>query len=203
MDRSIVVWIGAALVLVVLMALPLGWLAWLSVSGETGATLAHYRDVFADPALQKALWNTIVLAFWTGLVSVAIGAPLAWLTARTDVPGRGLIRGLVLASFVTPPFLGAFAWVMLAGPNAGMLNTLVAMDLPGAGTVFLSQSLKYLAPAYVGDTLTAEIEVVSLKADKPVCQLKATVVNQAGMTLLEGECWTYTLVPRASSSEEQ
>src|SRR3989440_3834513 len=124
MDRSLPVWILSALALVVLMALPLGWLGWLSVSGEHGATLAHYRDVFTDPALRKALWNTIVLAFWVGLVSVALGAPLAWLTARTDVPGRGLIRGLVLASFVTPPFLGAFAWVMLAGPNAGLINTL-------------------------------------------------------------------------------
>src|SRR5437773_1966209 len=124
MDRSVAVWVFAALSLVVLMALPLGWLGWLSVSGEHGATLAHYRDVFTDLALRKALWNTVVLAFWVGLVSVALGAPLAWLTARTDIPGRGLIRGLVLASFVTPPFLGAFAWVMLAGPNAGILNTL-------------------------------------------------------------------------------
>src|SRR5438034_138065 len=106
------------------MALPLGWLGWLSVSGEHGATLAHYRDVFTDLALRKALWHTVVLAFSVGLVSVALGAPLAWLTARTDIPGRGLIRGLVLASFVTQPFLGAFAWVMLAGPNAGILNTL-------------------------------------------------------------------------------
>jgi iron(III) transport system permease protein len=104
------------------MGLPLGWLAWLSVSSEAGATLAHYRHVVLDPALQKALWNTVVLALWTGLVSVALGAPLAWLTARTDLPGRGLVRGLVLASFVTPPFLGAFAWVMLAGPNAGLVN---------------------------------------------------------------------------------
>ncbi len=64
-----------------------------------------------------------MLAFWTGLASVAIGAPLAWLTARTNVPAKGLIRALVMASFVTPPFLGAFAWVMLAGPNAGLLNT--------------------------------------------------------------------------------
>jgi len=123
-DRALPVWILSALALVVLMALPLGWLGWLSVSGEHGATLAHYRDVFTDLALRKALWNTIVLAFWVGLVSVALGAPLAWLTARTDVPGRGLIRGLVLASFVTPPFLGAFAWVMLAGPNAGLIFTM-------------------------------------------------------------------------------
>ena len=121
-DRSALVWVGAALALVLLMALPLGWLASLSVSGEQGVTLDHYRAVFSDVALRKAVWNTLVLAFWVGLGSVALGAPLAWLTARTDVPGRGLIRSLVLASFVTPPFLGAFAWVMLAGPNAGLLN---------------------------------------------------------------------------------
>lgn len=121
-DRSFVVWVGAALALVVLMALPLGWLVWVSVSGATGPTFAHYLDVFTEPRLQKALWNTVVMAFWVGLAAITIGAPLAWLTARTDIPCPRLIRGLVLASFVTPPFLGAFAWVMLAGPNAGLLN---------------------------------------------------------------------------------
>src|SRR5262249_49096294 len=68
--------------------------------------------------------NTLVLAFWSGLAAVMIGAPMAWLTARTDLPGARLIKSLVMASFVTPPFLGAFAWVMLAGPNAGYLNKL-------------------------------------------------------------------------------
>ena len=121
-DRSALVWVGAALALIFLMALPLGWLASLSVSGEHGVTLEHYRAVLNDGALRKAVWNTIVLAFWVGLGSLAVGAPLAWLTARTDVPGRGIIRSLVLASFVTPPFLGAFTWVMLAGPNAGLIN---------------------------------------------------------------------------------
>jgi iron(III) transport system permease protein len=124
LDRSLPVWIAAALALLVLMGLPLGWLAALSVEGDGGPTLAHYRQVLADPALRKALWNTLVLAVWVGIASLAVGAPLAWLTARTDVPGKGLIRSLVMASFVTPPFLGAFAWVMLAGPNAGLLNRL-------------------------------------------------------------------------------
>ena len=76
-----------------------------------------------------------------------------------------------------------------------MLNALVAMDLPGPGTVFMSQSLKYLAPTYLGDTVTAEIEVLALKPDKPVCQLRAAITNQDGVTLLEGECWTYTHAP--------
>jgi len=123
-ERSLPVWVLAALALVLLMALPLGWLGYASLGGEDGATLAHYRQVFTDGALRQALWNTVVLAFWVGLASLALGAPMAWLAARTDLPGQRLIRGLILASFVTPPFLGAFAWVMLAGPNAGLLNKL-------------------------------------------------------------------------------
>src|SRR5439155_1220532 len=80
-----------------------------------------------------------------------LGAPLAWLTARTDVPGRGLIRGLVLASFVTPPFLGAFAWVMLAGPNAGLINTLWR-SVTGAGgpllNIFTMPGLIFIVSIY-------------------------------------------------------
>jgi iron(III) transport system permease protein len=124
LDRSLPVWIAAALALVCLMGLPLAWLVYVSVSSEGGTTLDHYRAALGDAALRKALWNTAVLSVWVGLASIAVGAPLAWLTARTDVPGKGAIRGLVMASFVTPPFLGAFAWVMLAGPNAGLLNKL-------------------------------------------------------------------------------
>ena len=85
--------------------------------------------------------------------------------------------------------------VAQGGITSGMLNALVAMDLPGPGTVFMSQSLKYLAPTYLGDTLTAEVEVLAVKPDKPVCQLKATITNQDGTVVLEGECWTYTLRP--------
>jgi len=124
LDRSAPVWALTAVALGFLILLPVGWLGYMSVSSEGGVTLAHYVRVFSDPRLQKALWNTVVLAFWTGLASLVIGAPMAWLSARTDLPGKGAIRSLILASFVTPPFLGAFAWVMLAGPNAGALNTL-------------------------------------------------------------------------------
>lgn len=85
--------------------------------------------------------------------------------------------------------------VAQGGITAGMLNALVAMDLPGPGTVFMNQSLRYLAPTHLGDKLTAEIEVLSLKPDKPVCQLRATITNQDGTVVLEGECWTYTLLP--------
>jgi acyl dehydratase len=85
--------------------------------------------------------------------------------------------------------------VAQGGITAGMLNALVAMDLPGPGTVFMSQTLRYLAPTYLGDTLTAEVEILAVKPDKPVCQLRATITNQDGAVVLEGECWTYTMSP--------
>src|SRR5881409_679529 len=124
LDRSAPVWMLAAAALALLILLPLGWLGYMSVSSERGFTLGHYARVFTDPRLQRALWNTLVLAFWSGLAALALGAPMAWLSARTDLPARRVIKSLILASFVTPPFLGAFAWVMLAGPNAGYLNKL-------------------------------------------------------------------------------
>src|SRR5512145_3431571 len=102
-DRSVPVWVMAALTLALLILLPLGWLAYVSVSSEAGLTLAHYRKVFTDPQFQKALWNTVILAFWVGLASLAIGIPMAWLSARTNLPGKRLIRILIMASFVTPP----------------------------------------------------------------------------------------------------
>jgi len=150
-DRALPVWAAVILLLVFLMALPLGWLVWMSVGAGGGVSLDHYLAVLHSPALMKALWNTVVLAFWVGLMSVAIGAPLAWLTARTDLPGKGLIRALVLASFVTPPFLGAFAWVMLAGPNAGVLNVLWR-DVTGADgplvNIFTMSGLVFVVTIY-------------------------------------------------------
>ena len=66
----------------------------------------------------------MIISTWVGVISVVIGALLAWLVTRTDLPWKKPIRALVMASFVTPPFLGAFAWTLLAGPNAGSLNKL-------------------------------------------------------------------------------
>jgi acyl dehydratase len=85
--------------------------------------------------------------------------------------------------------------VAQGGIAAGMLNALVAMDLPGPGTVFMSQTLTYRAPTYVGDTLTATVEVLELKADKPVCHLRFDIHNQEGTLLLDADAWTYTMRP--------
>jgi acyl dehydratase len=85
--------------------------------------------------------------------------------------------------------------VVQGGLTTGLLHALVANDLPGPGTVFLSQEWKFPAPVHIGDTITAEVEVLSAHATKPVTQLKITVTQQDGEVVLDGEAWCYTFAP--------
>jgi len=85
--------------------------------------------------------------------------------------------------------------VVQGGLTTGLLHALVAMDMPGPGTVFLSQNWKFTAPVFIGDTITAEAEVISKHETKPVTQLKIKVTSQDGETVLEGEAWCYTFLP--------
>ena len=87
--------------------------------------------------------------------------------------------------------------VVQGGLTTGLLHALVAMDMPGPGTVFLSQSWKFTAPVYIDDTITASAEVLSVHASKPVTQLTIRVTRQTGEVVLEGEAWCYTFEPRS------
>ncbi len=82
--------------------------------------------------------------------------------------------------------------VVQGGLTTGLLHALVAMDMPGPGTVFLSQDWKFTAPVFIGDTITAEAEVVSVHQSKPVTRLRMRVTRQTGEMVLEGEAWCYT-----------
>jgi acyl dehydratase len=82
--------------------------------------------------------------------------------------------------------------VVQGGLTTGLLHALVAMDMPGPGTVFLSQNWKFTAPVFIGDTITAEAEIVSTHATKPVTKLQVRVTTQRGETVLEGDAWCYT-----------
>ena len=81
--------------------------------------------------------------------------------------------------------------IVQGGLTTGLLHALVATDLPGPGTVFLSQNWKFTAPVYIGDTITAEVQVLGTRASKPVCQLGVRVTRQTGEVVLEGEAWCY------------
>lgn len=117
-----VFWALAA-VLAVLVLLPLAWLAYYALVDQDGRlTLANFATLVGDARMRKPFVVAVGMALGVGALSCAIATPLAWLVARTDLPGRRFIRMLVTASFVTPPFLGAIAWEILAAPNSGLIN---------------------------------------------------------------------------------
>ena len=70
---------------------------------------------------------------------------------------------------------------------AGLISATLANDLPGPGTVYLSQTLQFKAPVYPGDTITATVEVKSVRADKPIVTLGTVCTNQENKVVLEGE----------------
>ena len=93
-------------------------------------------------------------------------------------------------SFVSKTKFGRL--VVQGGLTTGLLHALVAMDMPGPGTVFLSQNWKFIAPVFIDDSITAEATVIHVHETKPVTQLEIRVIRQNGETVLEGEAWCYT-----------
>jgi iron(III) transport system permease protein len=123
-DPSVAVWLAAAAVLLFLVVVPLVWICIASVHADADnrLTLANYGEAFTRAIYLQPIRNSLVLASLVALIAVPCGTLLAWAVARTDMPGRGLVRGLAFAAFVTPSFLGATAWIFLAAPNSGWLN---------------------------------------------------------------------------------
>src|SRR5918911_2191300 len=122
-DLSALVFAAFGLFLALLVGLPLAWLAYYALTDASGAfTLANLERLVTDETLWAPLRISLIVATSVGVLSAAVAAPVAWLAARTDMPGRRFVRVLVTASFVTPPFLGAIAWEILAAPNSGLLN---------------------------------------------------------------------------------
>jgi iron(III) transport system permease protein len=111
--------------LLALVGAPLAMLVWQSLAGAGGPSLDAYATVVGRSLYYQSLINTFELGIGAAAVSVVLGAPLAFAVARTDMPRRGLVRTLVTASYVAPPFLLAIAYVILAAPNTGALNRAV------------------------------------------------------------------------------
>jgi acyl dehydratase len=85
--------------------------------------------------------------------------------------------------------------VVQGGLTTGLFNALVAMELPGTGSVFLHQEWDYPAPVFVGDTVTAEAEVIEARADKPITKLRCVARRDDGTEVLTGECLVYRMLP--------
>ena len=82
--------------------------------------------------------------------------------------------------------------IVQGGVTTGLLNAVVAQDLPGPGSVFLHTDWSYKAPVRPGDELTAEVEVLEAREDKPITRLRTTIVNQDGTVVVDGTALVWT-----------
>src|SRR6266404_2351640 len=179
-----VLWLFAAC-LIVLIVLPMSWLAVFSFTDKARhPTLQNFITLFTDPDFLDPLLTTAIIATTSAIICCVVAAPISWLVSRTDMPGRQTIRALVTASFVTPPFLGAVAWELLAAPNSGLLNQLYRY-LTGAED-----------PLFDIYTLTGLIFVISCYTFPFVFVLVANALDnmpgelEDASAILGGKAWT-------------
>jgi acyl dehydratase len=128
-----------------------------------------------------------------------VGATATWTRTLTeeDVQRYALITGDRNPLHFDEAFAAGTRFgrlVVQGGLTAGLFNALVAMELPGPGSVFLHQEWDYPAPVFVGDTVTAEAEVLEARPDKPITKIRCVARNQDGVEVLTGECLVYTML---------
>jgi acyl dehydratase len=83
--------------------------------------------------------------------------------------------------------------IVQGGVTSGILNALVAEDLPGPGTVFLSVEWKFVKAVGIDEEITGRVEITEVRSDKPICKIETTVRNQAGDKCLTGTATVYTV----------
>lgn len=140
--------------LVVAVGYPVTWLGVTAFGLPDTFSLRFVIDAVTETNNLLPIRNTLILAVGTAFVSVALGVPLAWATARTDMPGRRLVNALVGIAFITPPYLIALAYIILLGPQAGYLNRMLGelgvgpIDVFSMGGVIAVVSFHGLAYTY-------------------------------------------------------
>ena len=106
--------------------------------GETvSVSFANFTNLVADSHFYDAIGNTLFCGACTTLLSIVLGTTMAWIVARTNVPGRGIFETLNLVPFFMSPYVGALAWGFLVAPYSGLLQTM-SQDLFGAQMSWLN-----------------------------------------------------------------
>jgi iron(III) transport system permease protein len=186
-DLTLPILLAFSVALCLLTLMPLSWLAYYSLHDRAGGfTFANFVQLVSDPTFLDPLVTTLILAVSSATICCLIAAPMGWLVARTDMPLRRTVRALVTASFVTPPFLGAVAWELLAAPNSGLLNK-IFRAVTGA------ESDEYLFNIY---SLPGVIFVISCYTFPYVFVLVANALDRIpgdledASSILGGGAWT-------------
>ncbi len=150
-----VVAVLSGIILVVFLIYPIGKMtlySFIRVEDELtfgNLTLANFLNFVDVPLYRDALWHSITVSLWTTLFSVLIAVPAAYAVARVDLPFRNFLLAFSIIPLVAPPFIGAYAWIVMLG-NQGIirryLDVLFGIDIPsiyGPGGIVLALSLHY------------------------------------------------------------
>src|SRR5574344_1514022 len=95
-------------------------------------TFANYKEFFQFPYYYKTLKNSFIVSITTSLCACLIGIPIAYVVTRFDIPCKKLFRAMVVISLLSPPFIGAYSWIMLLGRNGFITNIVrkIGIELP-------------------------------------------------------------------------
>ena len=115
------------LLLIVFLIYPFSSLIYQSFfsTRASGATLLNYKDFFSLPYYYKTLFNSLSVSLIATLTALVIGLPLAYLMTRYNVWGKNIFHVLIIMSLMSPPFIGAYSWILLFG-RSGFLTKLLA-----------------------------------------------------------------------------
>ncbi|HSK40568.1 MAG TPA: MaoC family dehydratase [Arenibaculum sp.] len=155
----------------------------------------HSPDTFHTPDT-GTVWDATI----KGRPSVGQAAERARRTTMRDVEMFTAMTGDRNPLHYDPALaaLSAFGGLIVqGGVTSGLLNAVVAEDLPGPGTVFLGVEWRFVKAVLVGDEIVGRVEVTSVRGDKPICTIATTVRNGKGEVCLSGSTATTYTVPLA------
>jgi iron(III) transport system permease protein len=132
--RRLDAWHGVAglgfLFLGAFLVLPLGKLLLASVVAESGGlTLRHYAEFLGRPYYSRTIGHSFLVSTLVTAASLVLALPLAWVAGRVAVPGASLVRTLAILPLVSPPFIGAYSWILLFGRSGYVTSAFQAWGL--------------------------------------------------------------------------
>lgn len=149
--------VAAVVALIAYLALvPLGFLLWKTFVADGAFTFASFRRAYGAVGLDEMVLNSLWFAFGTTLLGVGVGTALAYLVVRTDLRCKRLVVGLTVTQLVIPGVLYTIAWIFLASPRTGALNTLLEpvfgpgfIQIFGLGGMVLVEGLHFAPLAFL------------------------------------------------------
>src|SRR5258708_10194917 len=117
-EPAMLLWVALILVLLFLVVNPVLRLLVSSFEATDSGqrSLANYVIAYGHLRGWSALLNSLLYGVAVTIVAIILAVPIAWAVARTDMPGKGFVRAIILGAFITPSYLGAIGWILLAVP---------------------------------------------------------------------------------------